>query len=135
MKKDIKTRRDIELLIDKFFEKIKGDELIGHYFIEVANVNWDEFLPRISDFWENTLLLTGSYTGNPMMIHKRIHSSFPLEEKHFQRWVTLFNSTVDELFEGEKGLLAKQKVISISSIMKGKILNEKARTQRANNEN
>jgi hypothetical protein len=42
----------------------------------------------------------------------------------FQQWVHLFTSTVDELFAGEKALLAKQRAVSISTVMQIKILNQ-----------
>lgn len=122
MKRDIKTKDDIEFLVRNFYEKVKSNELIGPIFISVFKVNWDKHLPVMFDFWENTLFFTGTYSGNPMQVHKRIHQVIPLEEKHFQRWVSIFNATIDELFEGEKTLLAKQKAISISSVMKQKLL-------------
>lgn len=135
MKKDIKNRRDIELLIKKFYEKVKTDELIGPVFTVVFKVNWEKHFPVMYDFWENTLFFTGTYAGNPMQIHKRIHRIFPLEEKHFQRWVSIFNETVDELFEGEKALLAKQRAISISTVMKLKLLPRNAESEQTGYKN
>jgi len=35
----------------------------------------------------------------------------------------LFMQTIDELFEGDKALLAKQRALSIATVMKIKILN------------
>jgi hemoglobin len=122
MKKDIKTREDIEMLVRKFYDKVKEDPLIGVVFTEIFKVNWEKHLSVMFDFWENTLFFTGSYTGNPMQVHQHIHRIFPLEETHFQRWVLLFNSTVDELFKGEKAELARQRAISISTVMKLKLL-------------
>ena len=122
MKKDVKTREDIELLVNTFYDKVKVDPVIGHIFTDVFKVNWQKHLPVMYDFWENTLFFTGSYTGNPMESHRRLHNVFPLNEEHFKRWVALFLSTVDELFEGEKALLAKQRALSIATVMKIKIL-------------
>ena len=124
MKKDIKTRGDIELLVRTFYEKVKPDPVIGHIFTKVVGVNWEKHLPTMFDFWENTLFYTGSYSGNPMQSHKKLHSLFPLNEEHFQRWVNLFTETVDELFEGEKARLAKQRAVSISTVMRIKILQQ-----------
>ena len=73
------------------------------------------------DFWENTLFYTGSYSGNPMKLHQKLHQMFTLTAKHFSQWVQLFTTTVDELFEGEKAELAKQRAISISAVMQTKI--------------
>ena len=124
MKKDIKTKEDIELLVRSFYDKVKIDPVIGHIFTTVIKVNWEKHLPVMFDFWENTLFYTGSYSGNPIESHRRLHKIFPLNEEHFKRWVALFTETVDELFEGEKAQLAKQRAFSISTVMKIKILQQ-----------
>ena len=122
MKKDIQTREDIKLMVTTFYEKVKVDPVIGFIFTEIVKVNWEKHLPIMYDFWENTIFYTGTYSGNPMESHKRLHRIFPLNEKYFERWVSLFTGTVDELYEGEKASLAKQRAISISTVMKIKIL-------------
>jgi hemoglobin len=124
MKKDIKTREDIELLVRTFYDKVKTDPVIGHIFTSVFKINWERHLPVMFDFWENILFYTGSYAGNPIETHQRFHKIFPFNDEHFQRWVALFTQTVDELFEGEKALLAKQRALSISTVMKIKILQQ-----------
>ena len=124
MKKDIQNRSDIEILVKAFYEKVKTDSLIGPIFNEVIQVNWENHLPVMFDFWENTLFYTGSYTGNPMKLHQHLNGIFPLTSEHFKQWNILFISTVDELFEGDKALLAKQRATSISTVMQIKIVQE-----------
>ena len=124
MKKDIETRDDIERLVRCFYEKVVADPVIGHIFTEVVRVNWEKHLPVMYDFWENTLFYTGNYTGNPMQSHKALHRRFPLSKEHFNRWLSLFTSTVDELYEGEKAELAKQRAMSIATIMQIKIIQD-----------
>jgi hemoglobin len=122
MKKDIEKRSDIELLINRFYDKVKADPLIGFIFNDIVKVNWERHLPVMYDFWENTLFYTGGYIGNPMEIHRRLNQLTPLRAEHFQQWTHLFTSTVDELFTGEKAVLAKQRAISISTVIQIKIL-------------
>jgi hemoglobin len=122
MKKDITTRADIELLVNKFYGKVKEDAVIGFIFTDIAKVNWDKHLPLMYDFFENMLFYTGSYTGNPMELHKRINIHLPLTAVHFQQWESLFSSTVDELFSGEKAELVKQRAMSISKVIQSKLL-------------
>jgi len=126
MKKDIATRKDIELLVTNFYGKIKKDILIGPVFTDIARVNWEKHLPLMCDFWENALFYSGNYQGNPMDLHKHLHKVMPLQQKHFQQWNHLFVSTVDELFIGEKALLAKQRALKISSILQAEILDTKS---------
>ncbi len=124
MKKDIVTRKDIELLVDEFYAKIRKDELIGFIFTDIAKVNWEKHLPIMYSFFENMLFYTGTYTGNPMELHKHVNRLFPLTDEHFMRWNQLFSTTVDELFAGERAELSKQRAKSISAVMQIKILNE-----------
>ncbi len=119
MKKDITTKKDIETLVNAFYEKVKTDETLAHFF---AHVNWEKHLPLMYDFWENTLFYTGTYRGNPMKLHEKLHHIKSLSEKDFEAWINLFVTTLTQLFEGEKTELAKQRAISIATVMKLKIL-------------
>jgi hemoglobin len=122
MKHDIRNRADIQLLVDAFYEKVKRDETIGYLFNEVAKVDWDKHLPRMYDFWENIIFQTGGFTGNPMVAHLQLHQQSPLSKEHFERWLNLFHTTVNELFEGEKAELARQRAASIATMMQIRIL-------------
>lgn len=129
MKKDIASRKDIEYLVNQFYERVKADPLIGPVFTEIARVNWEKHLPLMCDFWENAILFTGCYQGNPMDLHKHLHKAMPLLQEHFQQWNYLFITTVDDLFSGEKALLAKQRALKISAILQAEILDTKHKEQ------
>jgi hemoglobin len=118
MKKDIESTTDIELLVNAFYEKVKTDPSIGPFF---KNTIWEKHLPVMYKFWENAIFYSGGYTGNPLNTHKHIHERSPLSKDHFNIWIHLFLSTVDELFSGEKATIAKQRAISVSTVMQIKI--------------
>ncbi len=122
MKKDIENRTDIELLVNKFYDKVKIDPVIGYIFNDVVKVNWEKHLPRMYNFWENTIFYTGNYEGNPMELHKHLHTLTPLKSEHFIEWNKIFLETVDGNFEGTHATLAKQRALSISTVMQLKIL-------------
>ncbi|MGG9960029.1 group III truncated hemoglobin [Ferruginibacter sp. SUN106] len=126
MKKDIESKTDIELLVNAFYEKVKADETIGYIFTDVVKVNWEKHLPVMYNFWENSLFYTGTYEGNPMEMHKHLHHAISLSAEHFKQWVLLFANTVDELFEGKTANLAKQRAISIATVMQIKILADRS---------
>lgn len=121
MKADITNRSDIQQLIDSFYTKVRADDTIGYLFNDVAKVNWEQHLPRMYDFWESIIFQTGNFRGNPMMAHMALHQRSPLSKSHFDRWLSLFNQTVDELFEGNNAELAKQRALSIATMMQIKI--------------
>ena len=130
MKYDIASRKDIEILVNEFYSKIKKDEQIGFIFSDIAMVNWEKHLPIMYDFFENMLFYTGSYTGNPMELHKHVNRLLPLTEIHFRQWNHLFSTTVDELFEGTTANLVKKKKKSIAAVMQNKILKESSSADR-----
>jgi hemoglobin len=122
MKTDITTRVDIEKLVNAFYEKVKTDEKIGYLFTDVAKVKWELHLPKMYDFWENIIFFTGNYEGNPMVKHKELHEKSTMNTGHFQHWNSLFNETVDSLFEGTKAEEIKQRAMNISAAMMYKTL-------------
>jgi hemoglobin len=120
-KKDIESRKDIELLVDTFYKKALKDEIIGYIFNEVAKIDLAKHMPTMYNFWETTLFHKASYKGNPMKIHVDLHAKEPLKKEHFDQWLSMFSETVNELFHGEKAELAKTRALSIATVMQIKI--------------
>lgn len=117
MKEDISSRKDIELLVQKFYEKVKDDDQIGFFFSDVIKVNWERHAKKMSDFWENVLFYTGDYNGDPLNAHKEFHKRRPTTPAHFERWNDLFDATLEELFSGKNTLKIREHAIAISDIM------------------
>ncbi|MEL1243816.1 group III truncated hemoglobin [Flavobacterium sp. DGU11] len=122
MKKDIKDRKDIEHLVNAFYDKVKNDDVIGYLFNDVARVNWGEHLPKMYNFWENILFYTGNYSGSPMIVHRELHSKNTMTKEHFNHWNHLFNETVDSMFEGVKAEEIKSRATNIAAVMMYKTL-------------
>ena len=121
MKHDIENSKDVEQLINSFYDKVKQDDVIGFIFNDVAKVNWEKHLPVMYDFWESVIFSINTYSGNPMEVHMHLNRRVQLAKEHFERWLKLFTGTVDELFEGKNANIAKEKAISIATIMETKI--------------
>lgn len=119
--RDIETRQDIELLVREFYSKVRKNETLGYIFDDIVKINWEHHIPIIVDFWETILLDTTSYTRNAMAEHFKVNQLVKLEPHHFTTWLSLFDSTVDELFEGEKASLAKKRAHSVASLMQLKM--------------
>ena len=83
-------------------------------------------MPVIADFWESILFHRDIYHNNPMKIHVDMDNKTPLLKHHFDTWLFYFNSTVDELFEGRVALLAKERALSIATVMQIKIGQQKS---------
>ena len=66
------------------------------------------------NFWSSILLYSKKYLNDPMAKHLPM----PLEKKHFDKWLILFEETVDELFSGNTAATAKTRANNIARIMK-----------------
>jgi len=106
---DITTSEDIKHLINSFYEKVKKDDKIGFIFNNVAQVNWEQHLPKMYAFWEFLLLGQESYKGNPFEAHKKLNEKVNLTREHFDQWLNLFHQTVDEHFSGLNAVEAKNR--------------------------
>ncbi len=115
--KKLESREDIELLVNKFYDKVSRDETIGFFFSDVAKVDWDHHLPKMYAFWETLLFGQVSYKGNPMAMHFPINEKVAMEKKHFEHWIKLWTGTVEENFNGEMADMAIYKATNIANLM------------------
>jgi len=111
---DISTEPDVKLLVDTFYTKVRGDALLFAVFDPIVKDNWESHLQRMTDFWSTLLLYTKQYTDDPL----KKHIPLPISKIHFDRWLQLFNETLDELFSGPIAENAKKRAASIARIMK-----------------
>ena len=109
---DLFTEADVIRLVDAFYARVNDDPLLRPVFNEVAQVNWATHLPTMYDFWSSVLLGTSRYKGRPFAKHFPL----PIHAEHFQRWLQLFNQTVDSLFAGPKAAEAKIKAQNIGAM-------------------
>jgi hemoglobin len=121
MKKDICGREDILQLMKLFYKKLLADDSISYLFTEVAKIDLLPHLDILVDFWDSILFQNDVYRKNAMQPHLALHHQSPLHKKHFETWLRYFNQSVDELFEGEKAFLAKERALSIATVMQIKI--------------
>ena len=110
---DILTEENVQLLVNTFYGKVRNDELLSVVFEPIIKDNWPVHLKKMTDFWSTILLYTKKYKDDPMPKHMPL----PVDRIHFQRWLQLFNETIDELFEGTIAENAKKRANSIARIM------------------
>ena len=116
-KEDISARKDIELLVDTFYGKVKVDAMIGPVFHQVIGADWTKHLERMYSFWETVLFTERTYYGNPFSKHAKL----PITGIHFNRWIRLFYETVGELFQGEKADETKLRAEKMSQMFQIKL--------------
>jgi hemoglobin len=107
--------------MQKFYEKLLGDPSISYIFTDIAKIDIFHHLPVLVDFWDMVLFQSDTYRKNLLDLHIKLHRLSPLKKEHFETWLRYFNTTIDELFEGEKAFLAKQRAQSIATVIQVKI--------------
>lgn len=114
---DILTIHDIRQLVDSFYNSVRVDELIGPIFNTVIQDNWQVHLEKMYAFWQTVLLGEHTYYGTPFPPHAKL----PVEQRHFDRWLLLWQQTVDSLFTGPKADEAKWRADKMAVMFLSKI--------------
>ena len=110
---DIQSRADCERLVRTFYGRALEDPIIGFIFTDVAKLDLEAHVPRITSFWETVLLGAQSYRGGAFRPHAELHAKVELRRGHFAQWLHLWTLTVDELFAGERAELAKAHALRV----------------------
>lgn len=86
----------IEQLVRGFYARIRDDGLLGPIFNSRIR-DWEPHLQRMCEFWSSVVLSSGVYHGQPM----RMHLPLPVDARHFDHWLDLFEQTARDLFSGQ----------------------------------
>lgn len=100
---DLQNIEDVKLLVDTFYDTIRKDDLLADIFNKVIQDRWPQHLEKMYRFWQTVLFDEHTYFGSPFVSH----ATLPVDKEHFDRWVFLFNTTVDNLFAGTRAERAK----------------------------
>lgn len=109
--KTIETREDINILVHKFYAKVRKEPILGPIFNNhIPNEKWPEHLDKLTDFWETNLFGIPKFKGNPTLKHINVDKNldYKTEQLHFGLWLQLWFETIDELYEGELATKAKE---------------------------
>lgn len=116
---DIQNWGDIELMVNTFYQEVRKDDLIGPIFASrIADDAWPKHLQRMYTFWAAILLNEPGYSGQPFEKHR----DMPIDQIHFDRWVSLFHQNVDAQFEGPIANEAKHRAELMAHIFMAKLL-------------
>jgi hemoglobin len=117
MKTDIQTLEDVQLVVNTFYDKVRQDDILGKIFNDIIQDRWPQHLETMYKFWQSILLNENTYTGQPFLKHINL----PISDEHFARWLQLFYTTVDELFEGNIANEAKKRGAMIATMFNSKL--------------
>ena len=114
---DILNADDVKLLVDDFYGRVRDNELLSPIFNGVIGDKWPIHLEKMYGFWQTILFDVRAYSGTPFPPHKQL----PVEKTHFDRWIAIFNSTIDAQFAGPITEEAKMRATNMAFMFSHKI--------------
>lgn len=115
--RDIADRGDIERFVRDFYREVAMDDLLGPIFAD-SGVDWNTHIDTLVAFWSWQLLNEDGYDGNPLRAHQPIHARWPFTDAHYERWLSLFDATLDESFDGPVADFAKERAAKMATAMR-----------------
>ena len=82
----------IEKLVRSFYARVREDAYLAPIFT-ARIADWEPHLQRMCAFWSSVALMSGRYHGQPM----QAHASLPVDARHFERWLELFEATARDV--------------------------------------
>lgn len=113
---DLCGAEDVAELVTRFYADVAQDDLLGPMFNDVARVDWAEHIPKLTAFWCRVLFSIPGYEGNPYSVHATVNAQQPFTAAHFERWLELFDETVDLRWSGPKVEQAKAFARRVASV-------------------
>lgn len=96
MSTDILDEAGITVLVDRFYDKVQADAMLGAVFNPVVD-DWPEHKRLLVSFWCSAVLRAGTYRGNPMARHL----PHAIGAAHFDHWLALWGETARETLSAE----------------------------------
>lgn len=119
---DLDTRSEIHDLVVHFYREVVFDDLLAPVFVEVAEVDWAEHIPKLIDFWCRVLLGHPGYDGFVLSAHRDVHDIEAFAPELFDRWYLLFVACVDGGWKGPKAEQAKIHAARIAATLARRLL-------------
>lgn len=90
--RDIIGEAMIDRVVRRFYDCARRDDMLGPVFAAHV-VDWEPHLSRMCAFWSALMLGTRNYRGRPM----QMHTPLPIDARHFERWLDLFEASAAEI--------------------------------------
>lgn len=119
--KDIENQQDLYFMVAEFYKKLLADTKIAYIFTDLVKIKIEEHLPILVTFWSQMIFGTGGYTNNLTDIHLKVDQMEHLTPELFEIWISHFNETLDENFNGKNADEIKHQAQNLSIILQIKI--------------
>lgn len=99
--RDLDTRVEITEFVTRFYREIAQDERFHLYFEDLAHVDWHAHTLDLADFWAGVLLGEPHREADEVIeAHRWLHDAAPFDRDLFDRWLEIFETTLDDGWTG-----------------------------------
>ena len=120
---ELTNRTDVDALVRRFYEQVVRDEILAEPFSDIRD-RLEAHLPVMGDFWETTLFRAGLYRRNALKAHRQLNARTALSTPQFIRWLTLWNNTIDQMYQGATAEQAKVQAARIAYALHRRIIGD-----------
>lgn len=129
-KRDLDSPAAISDFVESFYNQLLADKELSPIFVDTAKIELEHHLPKIKAFWRKLLLGETGYNSHMMNIHRDVHQQQAFTARHFSRWLSFFEATLDESFQGPYTERARNVARSIATNLQEALLNPADYSQR-----
>jgi hemoglobin len=122
--RDLDDPVEIAEMVRRFYADVAQDGVLGPLFNDVAMVDWSVHLPKLAAFWCRALLSMPGYEGNPYRAHLLVHARRAFTRAHFERWLDLFDETLEMGWVGPKVEQAKALARRVAMVHSKQLIGE-----------
>ncbi|WEB44307.1 group III truncated hemoglobin [Streptomyces yunnanensis] len=111
------TQADVQRLVAEFCACAAEDELLAPVFAAMGTP-LIRHVEAVTDFWCCELLDEPSPSRDLLAVHQNVHAAHPISARHFERWLALWQDSVDTTFVGPAADRAKTLAVNIAHSMR-----------------
>ena len=115
---DLDTPDEIFEMVTRQYVDVVQDELLQPYFtFGPGYVDWQAHIGLVADYWCHVLLYAPGYEIDTIANHRRFHEQRAFTPSAFDRWLQVFDDTVDGGWSGPNATAAKKHAIGVAWAM------------------
>lgn len=121
--RDLDTEDEIFEMVTRQYVDVGQDALLQPYFdFGPGFIDWQAHIRTVTDYWCHVLLYAPGYEIDTIESHRHLHDAAPFTPELFDRWLQVFEDTVDGGWAGPKADEAKKRATGMAWAMAQRFL-------------
>ncbi len=121
--RDLDTREEIFEMVTRQYVDVVQDEMLEPYFNFGPDfIDWKAHIATVTDYWCHVVLYAPDYEIDTIENHRPLHQHDPFTPELFDRWLQIFDDTVDGGWTGTHATIAKKRAAGMAWAMASRFL-------------